>query len=202
MSYEDLREFGKIWILMGVFSTCFFASCGQSPTNSQESVTPVSHTQPVSREVEPTPVSMEREFEQNHAVSEYSEDLEGSGFSDPDYEDREQFGHDGEGGYREEMPPVPESVENSDPPTQEVSSNTLPTDQPEVAHRATSSPGEQPQTDGPVVPENESADSSETSDDSPLFAAQVDDDSAADDFSYDGDEVSTDADADDETDKG
>lgn len=190
MNYEELRGVGKIWILMGVFSACFFVSCGQSQNNPPETVTPVTHTKPVSHDIEPRPVSLDSE---NDTGEIYSEDHEGSGYSESDFDDMER-NEPTESEYTEDIPPPQQPAEDPDSPTHEVSSNTDASPNPEVALNATSgspsdqdndSPAESPETPGPAEDQN---DEDETS---PLLAAQTDDDTDADDFSV---EIDDDAD--------
>ncbi len=181
MNFEELREIGKIWILMGVFSTCFFASCGQSQTGPPETATPVTHTKPVSHEMEPANVIMDREIE---IGEDYSEDLEGSGFSESDENDMNRFERDDSIEYTEDIPPPQQPAENPNSPTQEVSFNTPVDPNPEVALNATS-PSLSDQAKSSEFPEK--SDPAESTDDddetTPFFAAQADDETDADDFS-------------------
>ncbi len=101
MDYDELREVGKVWILMAVFSTCFFASCGQSQTGPQESVTPISHTKPASPDIASRSVNIHNDYD---AGDSYSEELEGSGFGRSDYDDRKRNGGDQSEKYPEDIP--------------------------------------------------------------------------------------------------
>jgi len=101
MDYNELREVGKIWILMGVFSTCFFASCGQSQTAPPESVTQVTHTKPATPDFESRSVSTHNEYDTSDS---YSEDLEGSGFGESDYDYRGRNGSTQSEKYPEDIP--------------------------------------------------------------------------------------------------
>ncbi len=101
MDYDELREVGKIWILMAVFSTCFFASCGQSQTGPTESATPVAHTKPGSPDMESRSVSTHNEYS---AGDSYSEELEGSGFGSSDFDDRGRIRENQAEKYPEDIP--------------------------------------------------------------------------------------------------
>ena len=105
MNYEELREIGKVWILMGVFSTCFFASCGQNPTTPPESVTPVTHTPPEPQNREPIRTSIESSYQDTGVDSGYSEDLEGSGFGTKDHDERYRQYIEVSKDYPEDIPP-------------------------------------------------------------------------------------------------
>ena len=150
MDYHELREVGKIWILMGVFSTCFFASCGQNPTSTPESATPVSHTKPVAHDITPQPVNFEGEYEPDEV---YSEDYEGTG-----NDGLEADGLEGE---------IPEYTEDipkpSDNAPQEVSSNTPRQPNTEVALDST--PGSAPEKES--IPD--SPDSTNTDNDASII---------------------------------
>ena len=181
MNYEELRGVGKIWVLMGVFSTCFFVGCGESQNNPPESVTPVTLTKPVPPEMEPRPVSLDGEYD---SIDTYSEELEGSGYAESDFNEMDR---NEPGEYPEDIPPPQQPAEEYETPTQEVSSNTQENPNPEVALSATSgstsgqdqdSPAESPQPTGPAEANQNNED-----DTTPLFAAQTDDDTDADDFS-------------------
>jgi len=133
MDYNELREVGKIWILMGVFSTCFFASCGQNPTSPPKAATPVTHTKQGIHDLVPQPVTIDQEYETEDT---YSEDLEGSGYSESDFGDFDQDIPE----FTEDIPRPAELSEKPDGEAQEVSFNIPEMQNAEVALNATSGP--------------------------------------------------------------
>ena len=181
MDYNELREFGKIWILMGVFSTCFFASCGQNPASPPESATPVSHTKTVSPTVDPSPVDLEEDYESTEI---YSEDHEGTGFGETDFDDLEREIPE----YTEDIPRPTQPSDDTQQSPQEVSSNTQPSPYPEVAFHATSA--------HPVGQDNSaesqegtiSEDQNSSDDASSHFAVQADEEIDSEEFAEDSDD--------------